>query len=180
MYIHATRDSGVVLRPGASGVVVRLFVDASYGDTDGRSHTGSCVVIGDVGAVHCRSSKQLIVTKSSTEAELVGLSDSTNQSIFIRTFLIAQGYKMKPVIIYQDNQSCMALVERGKSGAERTRHIQIRYFWVKELVDTGEVQRGHVRQRHSKDLRTGSQDGLPTKQRNEDARETDKEPHDII
>jgi hypothetical protein len=34
----------------------------------------------------------------------------------------------------------MALVERGRSGAERTRHIQIRYFWVKERVTTGEVR----------------------------------------
>lgn len=94
-YIHAARDSGVVLRPGAGGITVRLFVDASYGvHSDRRSHTGGCVVIGDVGAVHCRSSKQMIVTKSSTEAELVGLSDSANQGIFIRTFLIAQGYKI--------------------------------------------------------------------------------------
>ena len=145
-YIHTTRDSGVVLMPGAGGISVRLFVDASYGvHSDGRSHTGSCVVIGDVGAVHCRSSKQLIVTKSSTEAELVGLSDSANQSIYIRTFLVAQGYKMGPVTIYQDNQSCMALVERGRSGAERTRHIQIRYFWVKERVDTGEVRVEYLR-----------------------------------
>ena len=102
-------------------------------------------MIGDVGAVHCRSSKQLIVTKSSTEAELVGLSDSTNQSIFIRAFLIAQGYNMEPVTIYQDNQSCMALVERGRSGAEQTRHIQIRYFWVKQRVDTGEVRVEYLR-----------------------------------
>ena len=52
-YIYATRDSGVVLRPGAGGIAVNLFVDASYGvHSDGRSHTGSCVVIGDVGAVH--------------------------------------------------------------------------------------------------------------------------------
>jgi hypothetical protein len=42
------------------------------------------------------------------------------------------------VIIYQDNVSCMALVERGRSAAERTRHIDIRYFWVKERVDQGE------------------------------------------
>jgi hypothetical protein len=31
---------------------VHLFVDASYGvHADERSHTGSCVVIGDLGAV---------------------------------------------------------------------------------------------------------------------------------
>ena len=122
-YIYATRDSGVVLKPGAGGVTVRLIVDASYGvHSDGRSHTGSCVVIGDVDAVHCRSSKQLIVTKSSTEAKLVALSDSANQGIYVRSFLIAQGYRMGPLIIYRDTQSYMALVEHGRSGAERTRH----------------------------------------------------------
>ena len=145
-YIRGTRDRGVVLRPGGLGISVRLFVDASYGvHADGRSHTGSCIVIGDVGAVHCRSSKQLIVTKSSTEAELVGLSDSTNQAIHIRSFLISQGYAMGPIIVYQDNQSCMALVDRGRLGAERTRHIHIRYLWVKERVDTGEVRVEYLR-----------------------------------
>ena len=52
---------------------------------------------------------------------------------------------MEPVTIYQDNQSCMALVERGRSGAEQTRHIQIRYFWVKQQVDTGEVRVEYLR-----------------------------------
>ena len=145
-YIRATRDHGLVLMPGAGGITVKLYVDASYGvHHDGKSHTGSCVVIGDIGAVHCRSSKQLIVTKSSTEAELVGLSDSANQGIFIRTFLTAQGHAMPPMTILQDNQSCMALIARSRSGAERTRHIQIRYFWVKERVDTGEVKIEYLR-----------------------------------
>ena len=140
-YINLTRLGGVMLRPGKRGLVVQLFVDASYGvHSDGKSHTGSCVVLGSSGAVHCRSSKQLIVTKSSTEAELVGLSDSANQGIYIRSFLIEQGYIMPPLTIYQDNQSCMALIDRGRSGAERTRHIQIRYFWVKERVDLKEVR----------------------------------------
>ena len=52
--------------------------------------------------------------------------------------LIGQGYTMGPVHT-SGYQSCMALVDLEKSGAERTRHIQIRYFWVKEQVDTGEV-----------------------------------------
>lgn len=96
-------------------------------------------MIGDVGAVHCKSSKQTIVSKSSTEAELIALSDSANQGLHLRNFLLDQGYDMGPVIIYQDNTSCMALVDRGRSGAERTRHISIRYFWIKERVQTGEA-----------------------------------------
>ena len=124
---------------------MKLYIDASYGvHADGKSHTGSCIVIGDVGAVHCRSAKQNIVCKSSTEAELVGLSDTANQGIHIRNFLLLQGYKVPAVTVYQDNMSCMALIGRGRSGAERTRHISIRYFWVKERVDTGEIKIVHM------------------------------------
>ena len=85
-YIRWSRGIGLVFRPGSSGISVRLFVDAFYDvHVDGKSHTGSCVVIGDVGAVHCRST---IVSKSSTEAELIGLSDSANQGIYTRIFLV--------------------------------------------------------------------------------------------
>jgi hypothetical protein len=104
-YLRWTQDLGVVLRPGVLGIVVRLliYVDASYGvHTDGKSHTGACVVIGDVGAVHC-STKQEIVVKSSTEGELVAVSNAANQGLNSRQFLIAQGHKMGPVIMYQDN-----------------------------------------------------------------------------
>jgi Reverse transcriptase (RNA-dependent DNA polymerase) len=143
-YIRGTSELGLVLRPGVAGITVRLFVDASYGvHMDGRSHTGSCIVIGDVGAVHCRSVKQAIVSKSSTEAELIGMSDSANQGIYMRNFLIGQGYKMRPVTIYQDNMSCMALADRGRSGAERTRHISIKYFWIKERMTMGLVRLEH-------------------------------------
>jgi hypothetical protein len=81
-YLRSTLDLGLVLRPGKLGIVVRLLVDASYGlHMDGKSNTGSCVVIGDVGAAHCSSTKQSIVSKSSMEAEMVGLSNAANQSM---------------------------------------------------------------------------------------------------
>jgi hypothetical protein len=136
-YIIGTADLGVVLRPGELGIVVRLYVDASCGvHHDGKSHTGACVVIGDTGAVHCTSVKQDIVVKSSKEGELVAVvSNAANQGLSSRQFLIAQGYKMEPVILYQDNLSCMAMLARGRSGSERTRHIAIRYYWTKERVD---------------------------------------------
>jgi hypothetical protein len=137
-YIRGTADLGVVLRPGELGIVVRLYVDASYGmHNDGKSHTGACVVIGDGGAVNCRPSKQEIVVKSSTEGELVAVSNAVNQSLSTRQLLMAQGYKIGPVILYQDNLSCMAMLATGRSGSERTRHIAIRYYWTKERVDNG-------------------------------------------
>jgi hypothetical protein len=119
-------------------------VDASYGmHNDGKSHTGACVVIGDGGAVNCRPSKQEIVVKSSTEGELVAVSNAVNQSLSTRQLLMAQGYKMGPVILYQDNLSCMAMLATGRSGSERTRHIAIRYYWTKERVDNGKIRIVH-------------------------------------
>jgi hypothetical protein len=70
-------------------VAVHTIVEAAYSvHSDGKSLTGACVVIGDVGAVHCKSIKQKIVTKSSTEADLVALSDSCNQKLHMRKFLL--------------------------------------------------------------------------------------------
>ena len=144
-YINATRDRGVVFAPGAKGLEVSVLIDAAYGvHPDGRSHTGSCVVVGSRGAVHSKSAKQQIVTKSSTEAELVALSDSTNQALHLRHFIIGQGHACGPVTVYQDNMSCMSLIERGRSAAERTRHIAIKYFWLKERVDQGEARVRHL------------------------------------
>jgi hypothetical protein len=80
-YLRDTRERGLLLRAGEKGITVSVYMDAAYGvHHDLKSHTGSCAVIGDIGAVHCRSSKQQIVAKSSTEAELVAQSDSANQA----------------------------------------------------------------------------------------------------
>ena len=140
-YLYTTRKRGIVLEIGAK-FTVSAYIDAAYGvhTSSGRSHTGCAVVLGSAGPVFWKSAKQKIVTKSSTEAELVALSDSATQALHLRNFMIAQGYIMEPAVIYQDNLSCMALVQRGGPGSERSRHINIRYFWVQERVNSGELR----------------------------------------
>jgi hypothetical protein len=139
-YVRSTKDTGIVLKPGSKGIELSCYVDAAYGvHADGKSVTGSVIAIGEAGPIHAKSSKQKIVTKSSTEAEFVGTSDSINQALHLREFLISQGYQMKPIVLFQDNQSCMALIKRGKSNSERTRHMNIRQFWITERVNNGEV-----------------------------------------
>ncbi len=144
-YVRATKERGLVLRPGKKGMQVRAYVDAAYGvHSDGKSHTGGTITLGDAGPIMAKSAKQKIVTKSSTEAELVGLSDFANHGFHLRNFVSAQGHTTGPLLIYQDNMSTMALVKRGRAGSERTRHIDIRYFWAKERVDSGEMVIEHM------------------------------------
>jgi hypothetical protein len=145
-YIKLTRDRGIVLRVGDT-MEVKAFIDAAYGvhQDSGKSHTGCAIVLGAAGPIFAKSAKQKIVTKSSTEAELVGLSDTASQAIHLRNFILAQGYKSGPVKIFQDNMSCMALIKRGGPGSERSRHINIRHFWLSEKVAQEEVVILHLR-----------------------------------
>ena len=143
-YINGAGVRGLRLRLNGS-FDVRLWVDASYGvHADGKSHTGCATTLGDHASIYSRSGKQKNVTKSSTEAELVAVSDSASQALHLRNFIVAQGHSPSPLVIYQDNLSTMALLERGRSSNERTRHIDIRSFWIKEKVEEGVATIAHM------------------------------------
>lgn len=145
-YLNSTKEMGMILEP-EKDIAVLVYADASYGvHADGKSHTGLYITLGR-GGVFVRSSKQKIVTKSSTEAELVGLSDSLGQAIWTRDFLIGQGYVMGPATLFQDNMSTITLANKGRSTSDRTRHIHIRYFFVKDRVNSGEVK---IEYKHTK------------------------------
>jgi hypothetical protein len=71
---------------------------------------------------------------------LVGVDDVMPQIIWTRYFLEAQGYGVRKSKIYQDNQSAMLMEKNGKaSTSKRTRHINIRYFFVADQVQNNEV-----------------------------------------
>ena len=143
-YIRGTKDKGICLEADKY-LSILAYVDASYGvHEDFKSHTGSVIGIGK-GPIYAKSSGQKLNTKSSAEAELVGLSDSVGQVIWTRNFLLEQGYQVAPATVYQDNQAAIALVKNGKSNSHRTRHIAIRYFFIKDRVDSKEIRIEYMR-----------------------------------
>ena len=138
-YVNGTRTLGLRLVYDPANTI-HAYIDASYGiHDDYRSHTGMVISLGS-GVIDARSTKQKLNTKSSTEAELVGLSDMCGKVIWHREFLIAQGIDVPPARVYQDNQSTMHMIERGSSTSDRTRHVAIRYYWVKDRVEAQEVE----------------------------------------
>jgi len=138
-YLHGTQELGITLECDKGPIILKAYIDASYGvHVDARSHSGISITLGK-GPIYVKSGKQKLVVKSSMEGEQVSLLDNSSQSIWSREFLIAQGYDVGPVIIYQDNQSTMALVNKGHSTSERTRHIKVRYFFIKQAIDNGVI-----------------------------------------
>jgi len=65
---------------------VAAYCDASYGVyMDGKSHSGTFITVGR-GPIMAKSVTQKIVTKSSTEAELVTVSDVTSAIAYVLHF----------------------------------------------------------------------------------------------
>ena len=86
-----------------------------------------------------KSSKQKLNTKSSTETEVVGCSDYTPAALWAKNFLDHQGYTIE-IDLHQDNQSAMRMARNGrKSCGQKSRHIDIRYFWLQDRIQKGEI-----------------------------------------
>ena len=54
--------------------------------------------------------------------------------LWTRDFLIHQEYEASPAIIYQDNLSTIQLIKNGRSNSERTRHIDIKFFFLHNRI----------------------------------------------
>jgi hypothetical protein len=120
--------------------VVKWWIDSSFAvHRDMRSHTGGTMSLGK-GSVYSTSTRQKLNTKSSTEAELVGVDDVMPLVLWTRYFLEAQGYEVRENKVFQDNKSAILLEENGKrSSSRRTRHINIRYFFVTDRIQAKEL-----------------------------------------
>ena len=82
--------------------------------------------------------------RSSTEAELIGIDDALPYIMWGLYFIEAQGYEVTHNILYQDNKSTILLAKNGRwSSSKRTKHINNRYFLVKDKIDRGELEVQH-------------------------------------
>jgi hypothetical protein len=138
-YLQATLDMPLILKADGTGRV-RWSVDSSFAvHNDMKGHTGGSLTLGK-GSIYSTSSKQKLVARSSTESEVIGVHDVYPQMAWTAYFLKDQGVEVVDTILYQDNMSAMLLEKNGRmSSSKRTRHMNIRYFFIKDRVQNKEV-----------------------------------------
>ena len=139
-YLKGTKNLVLTLSADNTNLI-KWYVDAAYAvHKDMKSHTGGVFTLGK-GAAIASSIKQKLNTRSSTEAELVGVDDMVGNILWTNYFLKAQGYDYDETIIYQDNKSAILLEQNGMaSSSKRTKHINIRYFFIKDRIEKNEVK----------------------------------------
>ena len=117
------------------------YVDSAHmAHHDLKGHTGGFICFRS-DAFAAKSKKQRLNSNSSCEAELIGAGEYLKQIIWARNFMIAQGYEMKPTIIFQDNESTIKLIKYGRrSSSSKTRHIDNKYFYIHGKVIDREIK----------------------------------------
>lgn len=142
-YLGGTRDLGVTFVKGMKSksmeFITRLiaWVDAAYAThMDSKSHTGYCFSLGFLGAMfYCKSSKQSIVTLSSTEAEIVAGVECVKEVIWLRNQLAQLGFpQLQPTVIFADNSSMITLASDFSGNHKRVKHYLNRINFLMEQV----------------------------------------------
>ncbi|CAI7779066.1 unnamed protein product [Closterium sp. NIES-54] len=118
------------------------YVDADHaGDSDNRrSRTGYVYRLEPIGPISWQSSKQELIALSSAEAEYIALCSATKEGLYLRELLEeAKLAELPNFTLFCDNQSAIRIA--NKSGfANRTKHIALRYFFVKYEIEKGRLK----------------------------------------
>jgi hypothetical protein len=137
---------GQVLNIRAAGEPnVRAYIDAAYAlHTDSKSHTGVIIFVGHA-IVYVSSKKQKCMSKSPTEAELIGLTDNLGLVELFKEFVdFVTGKETRTPVIFQDCKAVISLITIG-GGVMRTKHLRARMNLGKEMVDEGRAKVVYVR-----------------------------------
>nr|GEZ36134.1 ribonuclease H-like domain-containing protein [Tanacetum cinerariifolium] len=129
--------------PKDSSVALKTFSDANHAgcqDTR-RSTSGSLQFLGE--RLICWSSKmQKSAAISSTEAECIALSGCCAQILRMRSQLTDYGLGFNKIPMYCDNKSVIAVIALCCNNVQhsRSKHIDIRYYLIKEQVENGVIE----------------------------------------
>nr|GEW51194.1 hypothetical protein [Tanacetum cinerariifolium] len=116
------------------------FADADHAgfqDTR-RSTSGSVQFLGER-LISWSSKRQKSAAISSTEAEYIALYDCCAQILWMHLQLSDYGLAFNKISMYYDNKSAIALCCNNVQHS-RSKHIDIRYHFIKEQVENGVIE----------------------------------------
>jgi hypothetical protein len=72
-------------------------------------------------------------------------SQASCEANWLRKMLVGLfGHEMPPTVIHCDNQSCIKLSENPVFGHDRSKHIEIKYHFIRDWVQRGAMQLHYI------------------------------------
>ena len=139
-YIQGTVNQGLLFTK--QNTELSAYCDADWGSTceDRRSITGYCFSLSPNGPlISWKSKKQKSVALSTCEAEYVAISVAAQEAAYLsQLYEDMTGIDIKPVVIRNDNQGALSII-KNPSNHHKTKHIDIRYHYVRENNENGNI-----------------------------------------
>ena len=155
-YLYATRDRTLLISPNSEPISLSVYCDANYGDdrdsgeeiNDKWKSQGGYLMLLNNNLVSWRSRRHKSRCYSSMEAEYMEASEAAKEVLWFRALLMDLGYEFtKPTLIYEDNKACIAF-SKNNTSHDRTKHIDIRAYALRDHVRDGHIEVVHVETKH--------------------------------
>jgi len=146
-YLKCTRERGLCMRKCTNRPTqLTGYVDSNFATdvNDRRSTTGYIVTLGE-SVISWKSKKQGSTTLSSTEAKYVAISQCACELKFLSMLLKEMRVILKlPIMLREDNTGAIFLTSNDMM-IQRTKHIDTRHHFVREMIANGEVSVKYIR-----------------------------------
>ena len=138
-YLKGTVNLALKYEQSDSGALIG-FSDSDWaGDQDDRRSTTGNMFLLNGGPVSWLSKKQVTVALSTAEAEYVALSQAAQEATWMRRLLSDLRMEATSTVILEDNQGAIAIAKNPVNHS-RTKHIDIRYHYIRECVQNGQIE----------------------------------------
>nr|GEU94400.1 retrovirus-related Pol polyprotein from transposon TNT 1-94 [Tanacetum cinerariifolium] len=139
-YLKDTINMGLWY-PKETGFKLTAFSDSNHaGCLDScKSTSGGIQLLGGDKLVSWSSKNQDYTSMSSAEAEYVSLSACCAQVLWLRTQIINYGFYFDKIPMYCDSKAAIA-ISSNPVYHFRTKHIDVRYCFIKKQVEKGIVE----------------------------------------
>lgn len=142
-YLRGTIDMKVLYTRKESNEM-HAFCNSDFAtDEDERRSCSAYVILMSNGPISWYSHRQPIIALSSTEAEYIALSDCTKHLLWLRKLTNELEKECSTTVINVDNESTIKL-SKSDQYSSRTKHIDVRYHHVRELITSGTVKVQYV------------------------------------
>lgn len=140
-YLYLTKNLSLRYQRNKNAEIINCYVDADWaGDHIDRKSTSGYVISLYGNVIDWKSRKQKCVTKASTYAEYVALSEAVSELKYIRELLKIFGINLiDPIRIYEDNSGAINIANFGNF-TKNSKHIEIHYRYVHESVKENLVE----------------------------------------
>ena len=144
-YIKGTIDQGLIFKQNNDALKLIGYSDSDWGSSsDRKSITGYCYrLFDDCSFISWKTRKQPTVALSTCEAEYMAVTHAVQEGIFLRQLLLDLRYPDMTINLFVDNKGAIDL-SNNPVHHNRSKHIDIRYHFVRNYVQDGTVSICHV------------------------------------